>query len=481
MTLNTWEIRSSNPKPDTFMDTSTIAAIATPIGSGGIGIIRISGSNALPIAASLFVRSSTRKPGKNPADFESHRLYHGHILDAQKDRIVDEVLLVFMKSPRSYTREDVAEIHAHSGPAVLRKILELVLKKGARLAEPGEFTCRAFLNGRIDLTQAEAVTDIISAGTEKAMEAAAAQMTGGLKQQITEIREILLNILVQTEAAIDFPEDAGEEIPVDSIPEILRDKVSLPLKKLADRYDEAHVLREGLRLIIAGKPNVGKSSLMNRLLRKDRAIVTPIPGTTRDMIEENLVIRGIPVLLIDTAGLHESDDPVEKIGMEKSRERIQNADLLLFMTDMENPLSAEDYDIFRTVSGKKLIWVINKSDLASDREPEVPELWDDIPRIIISAKYDHGIGELRDLIAETVVKSAFACESAIIPNLRHKQAIEKSLHAVNTAKEGMETAIPFELISMDIREAADLLGEIIGLTIREDVLDRIFSTFCIGK
>ncbi|MGE0084231.1 MAG: tRNA uridine-5-carboxymethylaminomethyl(34) synthesis GTPase MnmE [Desulfococcaceae bacterium] len=463
------------------MDTSTIAAIATPIGSGGIGIIRISGPEAMFIAASLFVPSSARKSGEYSADFESHRLYHGHITDAEKDQIVDEVLLVFMKAPRSYTREDVAEIHAHSGPAVLKTILELVLKKGARLAEPGEFTRRAFLNGRIDLTQAEAVIDIISAGTEKAMEAAASQMKGYLKQQISEIREILLNILVQTEAAIDFPEDAGEEIPVDNILEILHEKVRLPLKKLANRYDDAHILREGLRLIIAGKPNVGKSSLMNRLLRKDRAIVTPIPGTTRDMIEENLVIRGIPVVLIDTAGLHESDDPVEKIGMEKSRERIQNADLLLFMTDMEHPLSSEDYDIFRNVSGKKLIWVINKSDLASDREPEVPESWQDMPRIMISAKYDHGIGELKDLIAETVLKSAFACENAVIPNIRHKQAIEKSLHAVNTAKEGIENSIPFELISMDIREAADLLGEIIGITVREDVLDRIFSTFCIGK
>jgi len=463
------------------MDTSTIAAIATPIGSGGIGIIRISGSDAMSIAASLFVRSSTLKPDSPPADFASHRMYHGHIFDAEKDRIVDEVLLVFMKAPRSYTCEDVAEIHAHSGPAVLRTILELVLKKGARLAEPGEFTRRAFLNGRIDLSQAEAVSDIISAGTEKAMEAAAAQMKGHLKQQISEIREILLNILVQTEAAIDFPEDAGEEIPVDSILEILETKVIRPLKKLADRYDEAHVLREGLRLIIAGKPNVGKSSLMNRLLRKDRAIVTPIPGTTRDMIEENLVIRGIPVLLIDTAGLRESDDPVEKIGMEKTRERIQNADLLLFMTDMEHPLSAEDYDIFRAISGKKRIWVINKSDLASGRKAQIPESWQDMPRIIISAKYDQSIGELKDLIAETVLTSAFACENAVIPNLRHKQAMEKSMQAVNTAKQGMEKGLPFELISMDIRESADLLGEIIGLTVREDVLDRIFSTFCIGK
>ncbi len=463
------------------MDISTIAAIATPTGTGGIGIIRISGPEAMSIAGSLFVRSSVRKHGENPAAFESHRLYHGYIMDAEKDRIVDEVLLVFMKAPRSYTREDVAEIHAHSGPAVLRSILELVLKKGARLAEPGEFTRRAFLSGRIDLTQAEAVIDMINAGTGNAMEAAAAQMTGRLKEQIAAIREVLLDILVQTGAAIDFPEDAGEEIPAESILEILGDKVILPLQKLADRYDDAHVLREGLQLIIVGKPNVGKSSLMNSLLRKDRVIVTPIPGTTRDMIEENLVIRGIPAVLIDTAGLHESDDPVERIGMEKSRERIRHADLLLFMTDMEHPLSPEDHDIFRTVSGKPLIWVINKSDLASGREPEIPESWQDMPRIMISARYDQGIGKLRELIAETVLKSAFVSESAIIPNLRHRQSIEKSLGAVTAAKEGMESGIPFELVSMDIREAADLLGEIIGLTVREDVLDQIFSKFCIGK
>ncbi|MEE4355810.1 MAG: tRNA uridine-5-carboxymethylaminomethyl(34) synthesis GTPase MnmE [Desulfococcaceae bacterium] len=467
-----------------FGDKDNIAAIATPPGKGGIGIIRISGPDALPLAASLFSKSADpEKKGMKPGDFISHRMYHGYIRTAG-GRMVDEVLLVCMKSPRSYTCEDVVEIQAHSGPAVLRKILELLMAKGVRLAEPGEFTRRAFLNGRIDLTRAEAVMDIIEAGSADASEAAAAQVRGDLKQQIEMIREKLLQIQSETAAAIDFPEDTGEEIRTDRILKEIKEHVCPPLETLLQRYEDAHVLREGLRLTIAGKPNVGKSSLMNRLLRKERAIVTPVPGTTRDMIEETLLIRGISIVLTDTAGVHDSDDPVEKIGIERSRERIQQADLILFMTDSGSPVTKEDHAVFSAIGSKPLIWIRNKSDLKNaGAEAEIPKAWAHLPRITISALQNRGTDKLRDLIAETVLRSSGKEKAAgtVIPNLRHKQALEKSLTAVKTAVEGMENELPFELISIDLQDALDFLGEIIGLTVKEDVLDRIFSNFCIGK
>jgi len=471
------------------MDNATIAAIATPTGRGGIGIIKVSGKDAFSITASIFQKSATltddsKKKGRTPfSSLKSHHLYHGHIVDKEKGRVLDEVLLSVMLAPHTYTKENIVEINTHSGPVVLTAILELVLKNGAKLAEPGEFTKRAYLNGRIDLTQAEAVIDIINSKTEKALEIATAQIKGGLKKRIESIRSALFDVLVETEAAIDFLDDAGEIVNSDRIIKILKKRVVDNLRELIEKYENAHVLRDGLKMVVVGRPNVGKSSLMNRLIQEDRAIVTPIPGTTRDLIEETLNIHGIPVIIADTAGLHETDDPVEVIGIEKAQEYIKDSDLILFMVDACDPLNEEDYNIYKTIRNKQLILVINKSDLVEDDfEPAVPGAWRKIPRIKISALYGTGLNELKDLIVNlSVGEYGLEAKNTIIPNLRHKIALERSLQLCVAAIEEIKKKTSFEFIAIDIREAMDSLGEIIGDTAKEDVVDQIFSLFCVGK
>ena len=471
------------------MNSATIAAIATPAGRGGIGIIKISGKDAFKIAASIFQRSvplsNDAQRANKPlfSSLKSHRLYHGHIVDTENRRVLDEVLLSVMMAPRTYTMEDVVEINTHSGPVVLSSILNLVLKTGARFAEPGEFTKRAYLNGRIDLTQAEAVIDIINSRTDKALEIAISQIKGGLKKSVEVIRSLLLDILIETEAAIDFPDDVGENINTDSIIEVLENQVIDNLKELVEQYEYAHILRDGMNMVVVGRPNVGKSSLMNRLIQEDRAIVTPFPGTTRDLIEETLNIRGIPVIIADTAGLHETDDPVEVIGIKKTQEYINSSDLILFMVDAGTSLSGEDYKIYETIQDKRAILVVNKSDLvADDFEPELPDLWKKTPYLKISALYGRGLNELKDLIARVVMgNNGLEIRNTIIPNLRHKIALEKSLQLSVSAVEEIRKGTPFELIAIDIKEAIDSLGEIMGVTAKEDVIDQIFRRFCIGK
>lgn len=471
------------------MKSATIAAIATPAGRGGIGIIKISGKDAFKIAASIFQRStplsndSQRASRSLFSSLKSHRLYHGHIVDTGNRRILDEVLLSVMMAPRTYTMEDIVEINTHSGPVVLSSILNLVLKTGARLAEPGEFTKRAYLNGRIDLTQAEAVIDIINSRTDKALEIATSQIKGGLKKSVEVTRNLLLDILIETEAAIDFPDDVEENINTDSIIEVLENRVIDNLKELVEQYEYAHILRDGMNMVVVGRPNVGKSSLMNRLIQEDRAIVTPFPGTTRDLIEETLNIRGIPVIIADTAGLHETDDPVEVIGIKKAQEYINDSDLILFMVDAGASLSSEDYKIYATIQDKRVILVVNKVDLvADDFEPELPDLWKKTPYLKISALYGRGLNELKDLIARVVTgKDGLEIRNTIIPNLRHKIALEKSLQLSVSAVEEICKGTPFELIAIDIKEAIDSLGEIVGVTAKEDVIDQIFRRFCIGK
>ena len=471
------------------MDNNTIAAIATPTGFGGIGIIKISGKGALSIAASIFQRStaSSDKPkGTNSACFaslKSHQLYYGHVVNPENGRVLDEVLLSVMLAPHTYTMENVVEINTHSGPVVLASILDLVIKKGARLAEPGEFTKRAYLNGRIDLTQAEAVIDIINSRTDKALEIATSQIKGGLKKSVESIRQSLFNLLTEIEAAIDFPDEVGEIIDNETAIKVLENHVTVDLKDLIDHYENAHILRDGLKVVVVGRPNVGKSSLMNRLIQEDRAIVTSIPGTTRDLIEEILNIHGIPVIIADTAGLHETDDPVEVIGIKKAQEYINGSDLVLFMVDASDSLTSEDYKIYETINDKQMILVVNKSDLVEDDfELEASDSWKKIPSINISALYGSGINELKDLIAKlTIGENGFEVGNKIIPNLRHKIALERSLQLSVSAEEAIRKGTPFELIAIDILEAVDTLGEVIGVTVKEDVIDQIFSRFCIGK
>ena len=471
------------------MDIATIAAIATPTGRGGIGIIKVSGKDAFSIAEAIFqkfapvIDVSKKKSAPLFSSLKSHHLYHGHIVDKEKGRVLDEVLLSVMIAPHTYTKEDVVEINTHSGPVVLASILELVLKHGAKLAEPGEFTKRAYLNGRIDLTQAEAVIDIINSKTEKALEIATSHITGGLKTKIESIRSALLDILVETEAAIDFLDDTGEILDSGRIIKILKRRVVDALKALIEKYENEHVLRDGLKMVVVGRPNVGKSSLMNRLIQEDRAIVTPIPGTTRDLIEETLNIHGIPVIIADTAGLHETDDPVEVIGIEKAQKYIRDSDLVLFMVDASDPLTDEDYNIYKSIRNKRLILVINKSDLVEDDfEPAVPDSWRFVPRIKISALYGKGVEDLKKLIVNlSIGEYGLEAKNTIIPNLRHKISLERSLQLCVAAIEEIRKQTSFEFVAIDIREAMDGLGEIIGDTAKEDVIDQIFSRFCIGK
>ncbi len=471
------------------MEYDTIAAIATPTGSGGIGIIKISGKNAFFIAEAIFQKSHALTEEDRPEDdalsfpLKSHRLYHGHIVNPDSGKVLDEVLLSAMKAPGTYTREDVVEINIHSGYIVMASVLGLVLQKGARLANPGEFTKRAYLNGRIDLTQAEAVIDIINSRTEKSLEIATSQIKGRLKNRIESMRHSLIDLLTQVEAAIDFPEDVGDVIDVGSVSKILEKEVIGELSDLVAQYENAHFLRDGLKMIVIGRPNVGKSSLMNRLIKDDRVIVTPIPGTTRDLIEETLNIRGIPVILADSAGLHETKDPVEVIGIEKTKKYIHDSDLVLFMIDASDLFTNEDQKIYQAIDDKRMILVINKIDLVNDDfEPEIPEAWRNIPRAKISALYGNGLSSLKDLIAKLAIGDhQIEIQNTIIPNLRHKNALEKSMELVVSASEEIRKGISFELIAIDIKEALEKLGEIIGVVAKEDVIDQIFNRFCIGK
>jgi tRNA modification GTPase len=471
------------------MERDTIAAVATPFGTGGIGIIKISGRDAFSIAKAIFQRSRTvshdasDEPCDHDFSLKSHRLYYGHIMHSGTQKVLDEVLLALMKAPLTYTREDVVEINTHSGPVVLASILDLVLKTGARLAEPGEFTKRAYLNGRIDLTQAEAVIDIINSRSEKSLEIAAAQMKGGLKRRVESIRNSLLNILTEIEAAIDFPEDIGDGVDAKSIISRVEQNIISELSNLVERYENGHFLRDGFKMIVVGRPNVGKSSLMNRLIQEDRAIVTPIPGTTRDLIEETLNIRGIPFIIADSAGLHESQDPVEIIGMEKTLDYLRGSDLILFMIDANDPFTQEDQKIYQTINDKRAILVVNKIDLVKDGfELKVPVAWEKMPVSRVSALYGNGLNTLKDVIAQRTLGDAhLEVKDTVIPNLRHKNALLKSLELSISARDEIRKGTSFELIAIDVQEALDRLDEVVGTTVKEDIVDHIFSRFCIGK
>jgi len=460
------------------MNDSTIAAVATPIGSGGIGIIKISGQNSLPIASHIFQSSHS-----SISNLKSHHLYHGYIVDPENGRVVDEVLLTVMLAPHSYTREDVVEIQAHSGPVVLRSVLDLVLKHGATIAGPGEFTKRAYINGRIDLTQAEAVIDIINAKTNKSLEIAATLIKGEMQQCIERISDYLFNFLAEINAAIDFPEDVEEIINVDRITDFFQNNIINTIKELIGQYDNGHILRDGIKLVIVGKPNVGKSSLMNCLIKKERSIVTALPGTTRDLIEESFSLSGMPVIIADTAGLHDTDDPVEVIGINKAKDYIDCSDLILFVIDGGSILTHEDHEIFKMITTRNSILVINKSDLFSDRHKvSTPDSWRKMPRVEISALYNRGLDELKDLIVKiSFVENSFDPQAVIVPNLRHKLILDQCLVSLSSTVDGLNSGSPLELIAIDVKEAVDLLGEITGGSADNDVIDQIFNRFCIGK
>jgi tRNA modification GTPase len=453
----------------------TIAAVATPAGEGGVGIVRVSGPEAERIAAALFIRAE----GKN-GRLKSHMLHYGTIRDPKRDKILDQVLLTIMRKPRSYTGEDVVEVHCHGGVFVVHRILGLVLAQGARHAEPGEFTKRAFLNGRLDLAQAEAVLDLIAARTEKGADLALSQIKGELSNWIGDLREQLLDILAQVEAAIDFPE---EEIELLERPALVAKIAALREKIIViiGTYEWGRLFREGAKVCICGRPNVGKSSLFNALLGEERVIVTPIPGTTRDVIEESINLDGLPVVLWDTAGIRDATDAVERIGVNLSREHLEKSEAAVVVLDGSAPLTDEDRIFLSSTTKKMCLIAINKIDLAQrvDRD-QLRQMVGDIKVETVSATQGHGIQELRKSLRELILHTDME-PPFVLTNLRHKSALLCGAQALADAGLALYETQPAELVAVALQQARESLEEVVGVIQKEDILELIFGKFCIGK
>lgn len=454
-------------------DSDTIAAISTPHGCGGIGIIRISGENAFEILKKIF-------KGKRDFDeLKSHTINYGRIFDPKSGETLDEVLISKMKAPHTFTREDVAEINCHGGTVVLRKILELVIREGARIAEPGEFTKRAFLNGRIDLSQAEAVIDLINSKTDQSSRAAIEQLEGKLSRRLKEARNMLIELIAHIEVTVDYPEHDIEEITGQKVYEEAK-KIREKLVSIIKGFDKGRIIREGINAVIVGRPNVGKSSLLNELAGKNKAIVTDIPGTTRDIIEEYININGIPVRIIDTAGIRETEDVVEKIGVEMTEKAIESADLVIMMIDAAQGIKEEDMEILDKIKDKKHIILLNKIDLLEEI-PGFSEL-EGKNVIRISVKEDIGVDKLEDEITRLFIKGDIrANNEVLVTNVRHKDLLDKAIKSIDEACSAYESGMPLDFITIDIKNAAEYLGQITGESVSEDVMKEIFSRFCLGK
>ena len=450
----------------------TIAAISTPLGEGAIGIVRLSGTDSFAIAQRIF-------KGKDLASVASHTLNYGHIVDPDKNEILDEVMVGAMRSPKTFTREDIIEINTHGGIAVTNEILQLVIREGARLAEPGEFTKRAFLNGRVDLTQAEAVMDIIRAKTDKAMNIAVKQLDGSLSDLINNTRQEILNTLAQVEVNIDYPEyDDVEEATT----EIIREKTSefeALLTNLLKTARRGKILREGISTAIIGRPNVGKSSLLNNLLREEKAIVTDIEGTTRDVIEEYVNINGVPLKLVDTAGIRETEDIVEQIGVERSKKALKEADLVLLVLNASEPLTDQDRQLLEISQDSNRIILLNKVDL-----PEKIEI-DQLPEdhIKISVLKNQNIDQIEDRINALLFENAGLVEqdATYLSNARHISLIEKAVESLQAVNEGLALGMPVDLLQVDLTRTWEILGEITGDAAPDELITQLFSQFCLGK
>ena len=468
-----------------YDDGDTIAAISTPIGEGGIGIVRISGDQSLDFLSKIFepANKDIKKNNKDQLLIPSRVLTYGKIYDKNRN-LIDEVLVSYMKSPTTYTGEETVEINCHGGIIPLRNILNTVVSLGARPAERGEFTKRAFLNGKLDLTQAEAVMDLISAKTDTSFNVAMTQLQGRLSEHIRLIRSYFVDLLVQITVNIDYPDEDIEELTYSNILESLH-KIDSSLKELSASSERGRILREGLRVAIVGKPNVGKSSILNALLYEDRAIVTDVPGTTRDIIEETIDVRGIPVVITDTAGIRDTDDLVEKIGVEKSKLSIESSDLIFFVLDAARIIDEEDERIFSHIRDKNHIILINKNDVDNKAisSNEVKEHFGE-DATEISAIRDGSIQEIETLIEDYVnsKSSGFAAsQNFMITNARHKKLIDDSILAVSDAITSTEAFEPLEILEIDVNHAYELLGEIIGETTAGDIIDKVFKRFCLGK
>lgn len=457
---------------------ATIAAIATPPGAGGIGIIRVSGPQSHAILQQFF------QPKTPPRNFISHRLYFGAVIHPKTRAVIDEVLAVYMRAPQTYTREDVVEIHGHGSYLLLQEILAQILTfPDTRLAAPGEFTKRAFLNGRIDLTQAEAVAELLGAKTKEGASLAVSQLRGGLHGEIWKIRDALVAVRAIMEVAIDFPDEDVDILNAQALKARLESEVEAPLARLLARADGGKIIREGVSVVILGRPNVGKSSLLNCLLREERAIVTELPGTTRDTIEECLDIKGVPVRIVDTAGIRETVEAVEEIGIRRARQKLGEADMVLLVLDGAAGLQEEDRALFAVAADKKVVVVVNKIDRATSLDIGVYEkIFPGVPVVAISATTGVGIRDLEDAVYGAATGGQGLQEPGVAaPNVRHATALQRALAAVQRVGEGLAADLPPDLLAIDLQASLDFLGDIIGETTTDDVLDMIFAEFCLGK
>lgn len=453
----------------------TIAAITTPLGESGIGAIRISGPDAYAVGDKIF-KSKSAVPLKERRD---RSIQYGTIVD-ENGSCIDEVLALIMKGPHSYTAEDVLEIQCHGGREALKSILQLILRSGARMANPGEFTERAFVNGRIDLAQAEAVMDVIQAKSRAGLTSAVSQLEGRLSKVINKTRKELTELVTRLEVMIDYPEEDLEDIAVPDVSGALQE-MQEKLQHMLEESQNGRMIRDGVMAAIAGTPNAGKSSLLNRLLQEERAIVTDVPGTTRDVLEEWITLRGVPVCLVDTAGIRETDDTVEKIGVSRARRYLDRADIILAVIDGSRPLTDEDKDILQSAADKNVIIVLNKTDLPSVMTSQDLSTYG-FPICPISASTGDGLEELKDRLLQEVLKGGFTDgPSALLTNTRHIELVRQSAEALERARQSLQDGMPLDCAVIDIRQAWDTLGSITGDTVHDDIVEEIFSRFCLGK
>lgn len=461
------------------MEFDTIAAISTPMGEGAIAIVRLSGDEAVKIADHIFRGAG----GNKLQDVQSHTIHYGLIVDPKTDETAEEVMVSVMKAPRTFTREDVVEINCHGGLVSVNRVLQLALNNGARLAEPGEFTKRAFLNGRIDLSQAEAVMDLIRAKTDRAMTVALNQMEGRLSKLIGVLRQEILETVAHVEVNIDYPEyDDVEEMTHN----ILVEKatyIRAELQKLLQTSQQGKILREGLSTVIIGRPNVGKSSLLNSLVHENKAIVTDVPGTTRDVIEEYVNVRGVPLRLVDTAGIRETEDIVERIGVERSRKVLKEADLILLVLNSADEFTKEDEQLFAAVEGMDVIVIVNKTDLPQKIDMEqVRQAAKNHQIVTTSLLEEKGIDDLEQAIAAMFFEGQIeAGDMTYVSNTRHIALLNQALQAIEDVLSGIEAGTPIDIVQIDLTRTWELLGEIIGDTVQESLIDQLFSQFCLGK
>ncbi|MCC4723531.1 tRNA uridine-5-carboxymethylaminomethyl(34) synthesis GTPase MnmE [Salinicoccus sp. RF5] len=459
------------------MQLETISSISTPVGEGAIAIVRLSGVDAVEIADRLY------KGAKPLEAVDSHTINYGHILDPDSGETVEEVMVAIMRAPRTYTREDIVEINCHGGVHTINRVLQLTLKHGARMAEPGEFTKRAFLNGRIDLSQAEGVMDFIRSKTTEASKVANQQMQGRLKAHVEGLRQSILNILAQVEVNIDYPEYDDVEEATTSFLEEEAQKVKDEIRKLLKSSAQGKILREGLSTVIVGKPNVGKSSLLNYLIQDNKAIVTDVAGTTRDILEEYVNVNGIPLKLIDTAGIRDTDDIVEKIGVERSRQALKEAELILYVLNNNEPLTDEDIEILDSMADQNVINIVNKLDLEPKLDVEdLQKRYPDMPVVRTSIINGTGVDDLEDRIASLFFEGEIqSVDSTYVSNNRHIHLLEQAADAISDAIESAGMDVPVDIVQIDLVKTWELLGEVIGEDVSEQLIDQLFSQFCLGK